>query len=137
MDFVDDFGQVVTVDASTASVVGTAKPKDLWFVGFENMGFDGSLLQGLSPTGTTDGTLICYTWQRYGRLTYLRFRGLPVWQSRPEDGCLCQQDGKHYVDIVFAVSLTLTQNIPFRALTDDSHYVADGMSPFVSSHALD
>lgn len=57
LDFQDDFGELVVLDVQDAKVLSHTKPKDEFWVGFTNMGFDSSssLLRGLAPTGTRNG----------------------------------------------------------------------------------
>ena len=48
---------MITLDVMNAKVIGHAQPRDEFFIGYENMGYDASslLLQGLSPTATKNG----------------------------------------------------------------------------------
>jgi len=94
MDFTEDAGYIVTLDIQKAKVVRGVNSGDIWFTGFENMGYrdDTSLLQGISMTVTENG--FCF------------------------DGCiqfgqLTPTNGKY----------KSTQNLPFKAIMDDSHYL--------------
>jgi hypothetical protein len=55
IDVTEDFGELITVDVANAKVVSNTQPKDEFFIGYENMAYNGTTLLGLSPTGTRNG----------------------------------------------------------------------------------